>query len=433
MQKKRTFKAAFTCRWASSDGKDGAPGKPGEPGKPGIPGLIERTSEWSAGVEFHNDENLTEGIRYLDLVTVTDNTTGKFELYQCRVTHTSTAANAPSDNSAKWLKLNNMRPVYTPLIVAKNAVLRFAQTNRILITNSKDKVQGCFGGVEDETNGYPLWIGEITAAAAKFRVKYGGQLEASEVSITGTINATNGKIAGFTISGTSLTNTPWTNDATIIFRNDNKNCFAAIGGNVLPTSTGLRAVARFENEDKTNQWGIGSNYAMILSAKNGTFNFAFAGAGNGILNGSIVGYGFHTIDAYKANTCFILQPTKALIIYVYIKNNSATIGLPSLSWICSFLGISKGTEFQINMEIYICNSISKDFEGTMIHGRTDKVSGMNISEYPYVPWDQTKKYKYNRKGSVINNYFDVGLSIISLVYNNGNYAASLRKDNTLIT
>lgn len=153
----------------------------------GIPGLIERTSEWAAGVEFHNDENLTGGIRYLDLVTVTDNTTGKFELYQCRVTHTSTAANAPSDNSAEWLKLNQMRPIYTPLIVAKNAVLRFSQTSRILITNSKDKVQGCFGGVEDEANGYPLWIGAITAADAKFRVKYGGDLYAKDASIEGRI------------------------------------------------------------------------------------------------------------------------------------------------------------------------------------------------------------------------------------------------------
>lgn len=153
----------------------------------GIPGLIERTSEWAAGVEFHNDENLTGGIRYLDLVTVTDNTTGKFELYQCRVTHTSTAANAPSDNSAEWLKLNQMRPIYTPLIVAKNAVLRFSQTNRILITNSKDKVQGCFGGVEDEANGYPFWIGAITAADAKFKVKYGGDLYAKDASIEGRI------------------------------------------------------------------------------------------------------------------------------------------------------------------------------------------------------------------------------------------------------
>lgn len=398
----------------------------------GIPGLIERTSEWAAGVEFHNDENLTGGIRYLDLVTVTDNTTGKFELYQCRVTHTSTAANAPSDNSAEWLKLNQMRPIYTPLIVAKNAVLRFAQTNRILITNSKDKVQGCFGGVEDEVNGYPLWIGAITAEDAKFKVKYGGQLEANEASITGTINATSGKIAGFTISGTSLTNTPWTNDATIIFRNDNKNSFAGIGGNVLTSVTGIRAVARFENEDKTNQWGLGSNYAMILSAKNGTFNFAFAGTGNGILSGAIVGYGFEEKAANKANTCFILEPTNSLIFFVTISNESATIGLPTLFWIWQFLGIAKGTAFTIVIDVRIGISVS-NFTGTMIYGRTDKVKGMNTSEYPSVTWNQTKKYESDEGNYIRNNYFGVGQNRITLTYKDGYYAAGLLKDNTLIS
>ena len=397
----------------------------------GIPGLIERTSEWAAGVEFHNDENLTGGIRYLDLVTVTDNTTGKFELYQCRVTHTSTAANAPSDNSAEWLKLNQMRPIYTPLIVAKNAVLRFAQTNRILITNSKDKVQGCFGGVEDEVNGYPLWIGAITAADAKFKVKYGGQLEASEASITGTINATSGKIAGFTISGNSLTNTPWENDASIVFRNDNKNCFAGIGGNVLPASTGLRAVARFENEDKTNQWGLGSNYAMVLSAKNGTFNFAFAGTGSGILSGAIVGYGFEEKAANKANTCFILEPKNSLIFFVTISNESATIGLPTLSWISQFLGISKGTAFTIVIDVRIAISVS-NFTGTMIYGRTDKVNGMNTSEYPSVTWNQTKEYESDIGNYIRNNYFGGGQNRITLTYKDGYYAAGLLKDNTLI-
>lgn len=369
----------------------------------GIPGLIERTSEWSAGTEYHNDENLTGGIRYLDIVTVTDNTTGNFTMYQCRVTHTSTAANAPNGaDSNEWLKLNQMRPIYTPLIVAKNAVLRFAQTNRILITNSKQQVQGCFGGVEDETNGYPLWIGGTTAAAAKFKVKYGGQLEASEVSITGIINATSGtfnnvtinsgKIAGFTISGTSLTNTPWTNDATIIFRNDNKNCFAGIGGNVLPASTGLRAVARFENEDKTNQWGLDKNIAMILSAKNGTFNFAFTGRGNGILNGAIAGYAMETKEANKENTCFILEPTNALSFHVKVSKKDASIGLPTLSWICLFLGISKGTEFAITIDILITSTAtSGNWNGSFIYGRNSKVNGMDTKDYPSANWTQEKK------------------------------------------
>lgn len=421
---------SYVCM-TGAKGDPGQPGTPGTPGTPGIPGLIERTSEWATGVEFHNDENLTGGIRYIDLVTVTDNTTGKFEIYQCRVTHTSTAANAPSDKSAEWLKLNQMRPIYTPLIVAKNAVLRFSQTNRILITNSKDKVQGCFGGVEDETNGYPLWIGAITAADAKFKVKYGGQLVASEASITGTINATSGtfnnvtinsgKIAGFTIEGTSLTNSPWKNDASIIFRNDNKSCFAGIGGNILPASTGLRAVARFENEDKTNQWGLGSNYAMILSAKNGRYNYAFYGAGSGILNGSIVGYAFETIEANKANTCFGISPTKALKYIAIMSNKSATIGLPSLTSLCSFLGIKKGSEFCVELGIGIELSGSSY---TMIYGKTDQVNNMNTDEFPTVSWNQKITYTTTQT-SYAYNYFTGGYNVIALTYRNGKYTASL--------
>lgn len=308
----------------------------------GIPGLIERTSEWAAGVEFHNDENLTGGIRYLDLVTVTDNTTGKFELYQCRVTHTSTAANAPSDNSAEWLKLNQMRPIYTPLIVAKNAVLRFSQTNRILITNSKDKVQGCFGGVEDETNGYPLWIGAITAAAAKFRVKYGGQLEASEVSITGTINATSGTfnnvsinsgtIGGFTISGNGLTNDKnFNNDAYIILRNDKAGAFAGIGGNLLPASSGLRAVARFENENKSRWFeydSLGQNIAMMLSAKNADRNVALE-----ILGGCIKGFALNT--KIITNKTYTISRDENVVSYISDSNESGDwveFTLPDMQW-----------------------------------------------------------------------------------------------------
>ena len=96
-----------------------------------------------------------------------------------------------------------------------------------------------------------------------------GTLIASDVQVSGKVTATSGKIAGFNISGNGLTNGPeYTNNAYIIFRNDAHRCFAGIGGNVLPSSTALRAVARFENEDINDQWSLGANYAMILSAKN---------------------------------------------------------------------------------------------------------------------------------------------------------------------
>ncbi|WP_315084949.1 hypothetical protein [Bacteroides heparinolyticus] len=99
--------------------------------------------------------------------------------------------------------------------------------------------------------------------------------------ITGRLTVISGaKIAGFRVNGDSLTNAndagQYANDASVIFRNDAKKCFAGIGGNVLPASTGLRAVARFENEDTSNQWGLSANYAMIVSAKGSNDNCAIA-------------------------------------------------------------------------------------------------------------------------------------------------------------
>ena len=42
-------------------------GQPGQPGAQGLQGCIMRVSEWAPGVEYHNDEALTSGTRYLDI------------------------------------------------------------------------------------------------------------------------------------------------------------------------------------------------------------------------------------------------------------------------------------------------------------------------------------------------------------------------------
>ncbi|VFB14369.1 Uncharacterised protein [Bacteroides heparinolyticus] len=99
--------------------------------------------------------------------------------------------------------------------------------------------------------------------------------------ITGRLTVIDGaKVAGFRVSGSILTNAndtgQYINDASIIFRNDAKSCFAGIGGNVMPTSSGLRAVARFENEDTSDQWGLSANYAMIVSARGANENCAIS-------------------------------------------------------------------------------------------------------------------------------------------------------------
>ena len=225
----------------------------------------------------------------------------------------------------------------------------------------------------------------VTAALLAKLVKV-TELIAENLTVTG-----NSKIAGFSVSGNGLTNTPFNNDAYVIFRNDAHKCFAGIGGNVLPTSSGLRAVARFENEDTSDWWGLGRNVAMLLSAKNGTYNHAFLGDGNGTLNGWIEGYKYSKFTLSSANTIYNgysnLKDNNRWVIYSSVDNSGIT--LPKLSEVRDALGIGTSTKFCVEFTV-ISDLDSKDFN---IYGRNSKKSSdgtypWNTSEYPnLVHWD----------------------------------------------
>ena len=225
----------------------------------------------------------------------------------------------------------------------------------------------------------------VTAALLAKLVKV-TKLIAENLTVTG-----NSKIAGFSVSGNGLTNTPFNNDAYVIFRNDAHKCFAGIGGNVLPTSSGLRAVARFENEDTSDWWGLGRNVAMLLSAKNGTYNHAFLGDGNGTLNGWIEGYKYSKFTLSSANTIYNgysnLKDNNRWVIYSSVDNSGIT--LPKLSEVRDALGIGTSTKFCVEFTV-ISDLDSKDFD---IYGRNRKKSSngtypWNTSEYPnLVHWD----------------------------------------------
>ena len=225
----------------------------------------------------------------------------------------------------------------------------------------------------------------VTAALLAKLVKV-TELVAEHLTVTG-----NSKIAGFSVSGNGLTNTPFNNDAYVIFRNDAHKCFAGIGGNVLPTSSGLRAVARFENEDTSDWWGLGRNVAMLLSAKNGTYNHAFLGDGNGTLNGWIDGYKYSKFTLSSANTIYNgysnLKDNNRWVIYSSVDNSGIT--LPKLSEVREALGIGTSTKFCVEFTV-ISDLDSKNFD---IYGRNSKKSSdgtypWNTSEYPnLVHWD----------------------------------------------
>jgi hypothetical protein len=225
----------------------------------------------------------------------------------------------------------------------------------------------------------------VTAALLAKLVKV-TELVAEHLTVTGS-----SKIAGFSVSGNGLTNTPFNNDAYVIFRNDAHKCFAGIGGNMLPASSGLRAVARFENEDTSDWWGLNRNIATLFSAKNGRYNHAFLGSGNGNLDGWIGGYRYSKYNLTRANTIYSgysnLKDNNRWVIYSSVDNSGIT--LPKLSEVRDALSIGSSTKFCVEFTI-IADLDSKDFD---IYGRNSKKSSdntypWNTSEYPnLVHWD----------------------------------------------
>jgi hypothetical protein len=187
----------------------------------------------------------------------------------------------------------------------------------------------------------------VTAALLAKLVKV-TELVAEHLTVTGS-----SKIAGFSVSGNGLTNTPFNNDAYVIFRNDAHKCFAGIGGNVLPTSSGLRAVARFENEDTSDWWGLNRNIATLFSAKNGRYNHAFLGSGNGNLDGWIGGYKYSQYNLTSANTIYSgysnLKDNNRWVIYSSEDNSGIT--LPKLSEVRDALSIGSSTKFCVEFTI----------------------------------------------------------------------------------
>lgn len=160
----------------------------------------------------------------------------------------------------------------------------------------------------------------IITANQNFKVLADGSIEAVNGKFTGTIDASTGRIAGFYVAGQSLSNRDsqgnFYSDATIVFRNDLKNTFAAIGGNVLPSSTGLRALARLQNNE-VNPYT--PNYALIVEAANGSENHAIS-----MLSGFISGL---AIRARRVSTSTYLTHAD---VYVSCYNTSSiSIYLPS--------------------------------------------------------------------------------------------------------
>ena len=193
-------------------GDDGEKGDKGDQGVQGIQGCIIRSSEWKTGVTYRNDESLTSGMRYIDIVAKKNTSPSSlygWDMYMCKSTHTSSSSNGPG-NTTYWTTVNEMAPIFTSLIIAKNASIDFVQGNELIIKDSNNNVvAGLTGGGSKEAGTTPvrIWAGGNVPGNAPFRVDQNGNLVATKANITGTITATGGVIGGFNIGSNYIGST----------------------------------------------------------------------------------------------------------------------------------------------------------------------------------------------------------------------------------
>jgi hypothetical protein len=273
----------------------------------------------------------------------------------------------------------------------------------------------------------------------KFIVSENGDVTMNNAKITGEINATKGvfknikneqdtfnidsngvcHIGSFEVAGNGLTSINSSGSGMsgyIICRQDANKRFAGIGANVMPASSGAAAVARFENDDTS--YSYGTNFAAIFSASGGMYNFAYAGKGNGFLNGAIEGYAMYPVTL-TANTIYGSYYYKANKMFVTCTVSNSGMSLPTLSMMRSTL--SHSGDFCCKITYIASSSCTTEFK---VYGKNATVkdsSGsywMNTTSYPQIKNNAGANTDYiaMAKGDVLE---------MLLVYYNGNYEAYL--------
>jgi hypothetical protein len=145
---------------------------------------------------------------------------------------------------------------------------------------------------------------------------------ASKARITGEVEATSGSIGGFEISSNRIgVENSNSYDGLSLYDSFIKfseaGVWSGIGTNILPASSGLTALARFENT-KENTWG--ENYGVIVKVENGRKNHALS------LRGDILGFAVATKQIEENYTV----TADDCIISCY-NHSDITVTLPSLT------------------------------------------------------------------------------------------------------
>lgn len=263
-------------------GDKGDKGDTGAQGKQGIDGCIVRDSEWTKGTEYRNDSSITDGslpIRYIDVVLVrNDSAYTGWDAYQCKKTHVASDS-ITYKNASYWQPFGaSTAPIFTSLILAKNAKINFLQGNQLLIQKTDGTVTAGLSG-SNEGEKVRFWAGSPTPDNSPFSVTEEGVLNATKAYIEGKLKA--GSVGDFTINK-GISNVSDNPEAFIeIEKNGGK--FFRVNKNTEDAMCSVRADSA--KAIKIQTYGSdSSSIGLDIKANSDGYGYAIRSYGNVLLN-----------------------------------------------------------------------------------------------------------------------------------------------------
>ena len=214
------------------------------------------------------------------------------------------------------------------------------------MTITGDQIEGgsiVVGGSGNATNGSIV-------------VKDANDTELGRLDKTG-ISASQGTIGGFTIGTDELSNSNY--NASISISNSNNTQISRIGKDATDAITNQSCSLEAQSK------GTGTyNTALYLNADGATYNYAFHGNGNGVLNGLIFGFKtkVYTLSG-SSNTTTQMEITDGATFVIQGNKTSgnAYFNVPTLNNVKQALGLSTSSSTPFAIEVNFINHSSYDY------------------------------------------------------------------------
>lgn len=247
----------------------------------------------------------------------------------------------------------------------------------------------------------------LVTANGYFKVKEDGSIEAVNGTFRGHVYAEGGAIGGFSIGNGHIggADVIYNEDGTIEVKDTENGLFLyddMIGFNdkgrqaIFGTwnNYGQPMLCRLVDTatDYNFDFGISPKYGIVFDIENSmNGNFAFAGKGSGVLNGTMDGYAYKKIVLDKANTVFVgyMDLQKANRFLVKATQGSTVVALPKIGQARDALAIGESTPFCMRVTI-IADLGSSNYKVCGRYSQQDskKEYPWNTEELPVmVHWD----------------------------------------------